>query len=110
MRKFFLAVLIVAAFGATPIRSLALHHIEGTTVGNARYGIWVPDEWNGDLVLYAHGFRSPNCPLAVPTDPQLVPSATCPDPDSGTPPTVTAVRDTLLAFGYAFAASSYSQT
>jgi pimeloyl-ACP methyl ester carboxylesterase len=109
MRKLVIGLVIAVASIAAPGRPLALQHIEGRAGAHARYGIWVPDHWNGDLVLYAHGFRNPNCPLAVPTDPVL-PTPTCPDPESGTPPAVTAVRDTLLSFGYAFAASSYSNT
>jgi pimeloyl-ACP methyl ester carboxylesterase len=109
MRKLVVGALVAAAFVAAPSRSLALHHIEGRVGAETLYGIWVPDQWNGDLVLYAHGFRNPNCPLGVPTD-RILPTPTCPDPESGTPPTVTTVRDTLLSFGYAFAASSYSKT
>ncbi|MFL5274058.1 MAG: serine aminopeptidase domain-containing protein [Anaeromyxobacteraceae bacterium] len=109
MSKLVVGVLVAAALAAAPGRSLALHQVEGRVGAKTLYGIWVPDRWNGDLVLYAHGFRNPNCPLAVPTDP-VVPTATCPDPQSGTPPQVAAVRDTLLSFGYAFAASSYSET
>jgi pimeloyl-ACP methyl ester carboxylesterase len=107
--RLMMSALVAAAFAAAPSRSLALQHVEGRVASGALYGIWVPEPWNGDLVLYAHGFRNPNCPLAVPTDP-ILPTPTCPDPESGTPPTVTAVRDTLLSFGYAFAASSYSKT
>jgi pimeloyl-ACP methyl ester carboxylesterase len=110
MRKLLITAVVAVAFAATPARSRALCHVEGKASHGALYGIWVPENWNGDLVLYAHGFRNPNCPLAVPTDPQLLPTATCPDPESGTMPTVKTVRDTLLSYGYAFAASSYSQT
>ncbi len=30
-------------------------------VGGAQYYIEVPENWNGDLVLYAHGYVSPAC-------------------------------------------------
>jgi pimeloyl-ACP methyl ester carboxylesterase len=108
MRRIVIAA-VAAVLAAAPAGSRALSQVQGRIGPGALYGMWVPDAWNGDLVLYAHGFRNPNCPLAVPTDPPLVPAATCPDPESGTPPQVKAVRDTLLSFGYAFAASSYSQ-
>lgn len=52
----------------------------------AGYRIEVPDNWNGDLVLYAHGYRG--------TGPELTVS----NP---------AIRDHLIARGYAWAASSY---
>jgi len=53
----------------------------------AAYLIEVPDDWNGDLVLYAHGFRG--------NDPELVVE----------PPRI---RAHLIANGYAWASSSYS--
>jgi hypothetical protein len=51
------------------------------------YQIEIPDDWNGELVLYAHGFAG--------TGPTLV---VAPPP----------LRDHLLSQGYAWAASSYS--
>jgi pimeloyl-ACP methyl ester carboxylesterase len=52
------------------------------------YRIEVPDNWNGEVVYYAHGFRG--------NPPQLTVSF---------PP----LRDHLVANGYAWAASSYSK-
>lgn len=52
----------------------------------AGYRIEIPDDWNGDLVLYAHGFRG--------SGPQLTVS----NPS---------IRSHLIAEGYAWAASSY---
>jgi alpha-beta hydrolase superfamily lysophospholipase len=109
MRNLVVAASIAALSIAAPGRSLALQYVEGQIGPGTIYGIWVPERWNGDLVLYAHGFRNPNCPPVVPTNPGgLPPTQLCPDADSGTPATVTPVRDTLLSLGYAFAASSYS--
>jgi pimeloyl-ACP methyl ester carboxylesterase len=51
------------------------------------YQIEVPDDWNGELVLYAHGYRGEGPALTVSSHP---------------------IRDHLLALGYAWAASSYS--
>ena len=59
----------------------------GTNAG-AGYRIEVPDSWNGDVVYYAHGFRGGGPDLTV-------------DP----PP----MREYLIANGYAWAASSFSQ-
>jgi pimeloyl-ACP methyl ester carboxylesterase len=53
----------------------------------AGYRIEVPKNWNGELVLYAHGFRGTGLELTV-SNPRI--------------------RETLLAQGYAWAASSYS--
>ena len=52
------------------------------------YEVEVPDNWNGDIVYFAHGFRG--------NQPQLVVQA---------PP----IREHLIANGYAWAASSYSK-
>jgi pimeloyl-ACP methyl ester carboxylesterase len=55
--------------------------------GGAGFRIEVPDNWNGDLVLYAHGFRGSGLELTV-SNPRI--------------------RQSLVANGYAWAASSYS--
>lgn len=52
----------------------------------AGYQIEIPENWNGDLVLYTHGFRGDDPELTV-----------------GPPP----IRQHLIAEGYAWAASSY---
>jgi len=55
--------------------------------GGAGYRIEVPANWNGDLVLYAHGFRGTGLELTV-DNPRI--------------------RQWLVTHGYAWAASSYS--
>ena len=54
----------------------------------AGYRIEVPDNWNGDLVLWAHGFRGTGEELTVDNHP---------------------LRDLLIPQGYAWAASSYDR-
>jgi pimeloyl-ACP methyl ester carboxylesterase len=54
----------------------------------AGYRIEVPDDWNGDLMLYAHGFRGVGLELTV-DNPRI--------------------RQYLVTHGYAWAASSYSK-
>ncbi len=54
----------------------------------AGYRVEVPDNWNGDLVLWAHGFRGAGLELTVDNHP---------------------LRPLLLQLGYAWAASSYSR-
>jgi pimeloyl-ACP methyl ester carboxylesterase len=56
-------------------------------LGGTVYAIEMPDDWNGRLVLWAHGFRG--------LDPELVVDM---------PP----IREYLIENGYAWAASSYS--
>jgi pimeloyl-ACP methyl ester carboxylesterase len=50
-----------------------------------------PADWNGDLIVYAHGYVEPQAPLAVPEN-EL----------GGTP-----VEDLVNALGYAYATTSY---
>jgi hypothetical protein len=64
---------------------------DGTTGGGALTRVCFPTEWNGDLILYAHGYVQPDAPLAIPDN--LV---------GGTP-----VADLINALGYAYATSSY---
>ena len=63
--------------------------LEGSTDGGALVKIQVPDEWNGGLVIYNHGFD-----LGA-----IVPS----------PPSLGTLAGLQLAEGYAVAASSYRQ-
>jgi len=57
-------------------------------LNGAGYRIEVPDNWNGSLVLWAHGFRGTGLELTVDDHP---------------------LRSYLLSNGYAWAASSYSK-
>jgi hypothetical protein len=58
-------------------------------IDNAGYRVEVPENWNGMLVMYAHGFRGEGSALTVDSPP---------------------MRKYLLDNGYAWAASSYSTT
>jgi pimeloyl-ACP methyl ester carboxylesterase len=63
---------------------------DGTAEG-ALTRVCFPAEWNGDLIVYAHGYVEPQAPLAVPEN--LL---------GGTP-----VQDLVNALGYAYATTSY---
>ena len=67
--------------GTTTTRYSGVHN-------GAGYRIEVPENWNGELVLYAHGFRGTGLELTV-SNPRI--------------------RAFLVANGYAWAASSYSK-
>ncbi len=45
--------------------------VDGTTGPGSLYRIVVPDNWNGTLVLYAHGFITPDQPIALPAEADL---------------------------------------
>ena len=80
----FLALLLVSV----PVLAIASSEITGSTDGGAFYKIIVPDPWNGDLVIWNHGFS-------------LAPPA--PVNDLGP------LAELQLLEGYAVAASSYQQ-
>jgi pimeloyl-ACP methyl ester carboxylesterase len=61
------------------------------TTGGALTRVCFPADWNGSLVLYAHGYVQPDAPLAIPDD--LV---------GGRP-----FEDVFNGLGYAYATTSY---
>lgn len=65
--------------------------MEGGQTSGAKYKICMPDQWNGDLVVYAHGYVSPYEEL------QIVDDAV-----DGKP-----ISEIINQLGYAFATTSY---
>ena len=63
---------------------------DGSTAGSLTR-VCFPADWNGDLILYAHGYVQPDAPLTIP------------DNVIGG----TAVEDLVNATGYAYATTSY---
>jgi len=66
--------------------------IVGETGPGSTYGIWVPEQWNGEAVFYAHGFKDVAASIDLPVN------------DS-----IAQLRDALGARGYAVAYSSFSE-
>jgi uncharacterized repeat protein (TIGR01451 family) len=68
---------------------------DGEQASGAKYRICMPtlSPWNGDLVVYAHGYVAYNEPVAIPEDQLVIGGVSLPD--------------VVNAFGYAFAATSY---
>src|SRR5215216_5252305 len=64
---------------------------DGTLQHGALYRVCFPATWNGDLVLYAHGYVAPQDELALPDD------------RLGDQP----AASTVTGLGYAFASTSY---
>lgn len=73
-----------------PFESLPGHPSEvfWGKLGDAGYRAEIPENWNGDLVMWAHGFRGEGLELTVDNGP---------------------IREHLVAQGYAWAASSYER-
>lgn len=69
----------------------------GTQSDGAQYMVWMPPAncWNGDMVIFAHGYVAPGQPIAVPLDQLAVGGVSLPA--------------TFNQLGYGFAASSYSK-
>jgi pimeloyl-ACP methyl ester carboxylesterase len=68
---------------------------DGTQGSGAIYRICMPDTWNGDLVVYAHGYVAFNEPVAIPEGQLVLPDGT-------------SVPGLINALGFAFATTSYS--
>jgi pimeloyl-ACP methyl ester carboxylesterase len=82
------AVLVAATAGA----SVAQEHVVGQAGPGALYALDMPADWNGDLVVYAHGIVDPVLPVALPSAQD----------------NFIAIRDALLSRGFAVASSSFS--
>ena len=84
-----------AHLGASAPKVNAETTLEGDIGPGAHYVISVPENWNGDLVLYAHGYTAPIFPVGLPPGEEVL---------------VEGLRTIALQTGFAFAYSSYSQT
>ena len=71
------------------LRGVAAESVEGRIGPGALYSLHRPDNWNGDLILYAHGYTPPQAPISLPD--------------------ISELRDQLLGLGYGVALSSYSE-
>jgi pimeloyl-ACP methyl ester carboxylesterase len=65
---------------------------EGEIGPGARYSMFVPEAWNGQLILYSHGYRDPDSPVDLRDQDNLG-----------------LLRERMVAQGYAVAYSSYSE-
>jgi len=69
---------------------------DGVQSSGAIYRICMPaGPWNGDLVVYAHGYVSPLEPIGIPEDQLTLPDGT-------------SLIDLITSMGYAFATTSYA--
>ena len=85
----------LALFVATllALRADAQQVIQGTTPTGALYAFAVPDDWNGDLIIYGHGIVDPAAPIALPSS------------QNG----FAVLKEAMLERGFAVAYSSYSE-
>ena len=96
------AILIcsLAAFAPSPAPAALFdadcHEGHHSLQGQAVYRICMPRIWNGDLVVYAHGYVPPFAPIAIPEEPLSLDGMS--------------LADIFTGLGYAFAVTSYAQT
>jgi pimeloyl-ACP methyl ester carboxylesterase len=69
--------------------------VEGTHADSAEYLICVPENWNGSLLIYAHGYVAFNEPVGIPWDQLIFPDGT-------------SLPEIITSLGFAFATTSYS--
>lgn len=81
-----------ATVETTPESGIWARIVTGETGPGSLYAIHIPRDWNGNLVVLAHGFRDAALPVSVDAESYLQQT-----------------RDALGAQGYAVAASSYSE-
>jgi hypothetical protein len=69
--------------------------VEGRTGPGSLYAIYVPQNWNGDVIYFMHGILPPQAPVAL--------------PEGDAWDSFVLVRDQLGALGFAVAYSTYSE-
>src|SRR5262245_58972433 len=91
----FCAAIVLLASAA---RSEAVCDPDRTQASGAVYRICMPEpsEWNGRLVIFAHGYVAFNEPVGIPEDQLMLPDGT-------------SLPDLVNALGFAFATTSYAQ-
>ncbi len=97
MRISRIAVLLSALVGLCSAACVQSNLTTGTQSSGAVYVLYQPESgcWNGDLVVFAHGYVAPGSPIAVPQDQLTIGGLSLPG--------------TFNELGYAFAASSFSK-
>lgn len=96
LRVVFVGVLMLSGYAtATPTHATPLAcDPDGTQTSGAKYRICMPAVWNGDLILFAHGYMSPTLPVGIPEDQLNIGGTNIPF--------------AINLLGYAFAVTSYS--
>ena len=97
MRKKILSLLGVFLLFASLSTAIASETCPiGVDSFGAQYMICVPTPWNGDLVVFAHGYVSPLEPVAIPLNQLSLPDGT-------------SIPGLVTSLGYAFATTSYRE-
>lgn len=98
-RLFLTVVILLSSLPAFPaMAAVAASTCEdGPQASGAIYRICMPEPggWNGDLVVYAHGYVAFNEPVGIPEDQLVLPDGT-------------SIPEIMNGLGFAFATTSYS--
>jgi len=97
IRVCILVILLFSYFPPIPTlaNSVPPYCVEGSHLGGAEYLICVPDDWQGTLIVYAHGYVAFNEPIGIPWDQLYLPDGT-------------SLPGIFTELGFAFATTSYS--
>lgn len=98
MRVFLRIAAVVSVWaGLSSAACLQSNLTTGTQADGSAFVLYMPETscWNGNLVVFAHGYVAPQLPIGVPMDQLTVGGLSLPA--------------TLNQLGYAFAASSYNK-
>ncbi|MGH9749722.1 MAG: hypothetical protein ACRD6R_07355 [Candidatus Polarisedimenticolia bacterium] len=88
------SLLFGAALAPVPVIAAACEP-DGLQSSGAVYRICMPARWNGNLVVFAHGYVGFDQPVAIPEDQLVLPDGT-------------SLPDLVTSIGFAFAATSYA--
>lgn len=99
-RKICALLIVIILFTFIPPRSaeadaLPDFCVDGTHSGDAEYLICVPKNWNGSLLIYAHGYVAFNESVGIPWDQLIFPDGS-------------SIPEIMTQLGFAFATTSYS--
>jgi pimeloyl-ACP methyl ester carboxylesterase len=78
MRRMFSLVFALTAVVGLAAPAVADDIVDGSTGPGSVYRLIRPTNWNGILLLYAHGYVSPEAPVGISPDAQLVASLVVP--------------------------------
>jgi pimeloyl-ACP methyl ester carboxylesterase len=88
-------ILSTLPLAGTAVAAVSTCEPDGLQASGAVYRICMPQTWNGDLVLFAHGYVGFNEPVGIPEDQLVLPDGT-------------SLPELVNKLGYAFATTSYS--
>jgi hypothetical protein len=99
MTRLAVAATLLLLFTASPARAASTCDPDGTQTSGSKYRICMPDaaDYNGMLVVWAHGFQDATEPVGIPEDQLCLSDGFC-------------LNEVINTLGFGFATNSYSKT